>query len=550
MSETRRGSNLNDTVMLVGWPTPTASHTRRLSFDAAVKEMQRRRAAGYGPNQDLRVLAQMTSWPTPMANDARGSAYTYGRGNSAEVYLKLPGAARLASWPTPCAQDGPNGGPSQGVDRLPGAAALTGWATPLASDGDKTDCTLPKVEERAANGKQLSTAMQARLTHWPMVGWATPAASEAGGTPEQFIARKQRVNDEGTQMGTSVTSLSMQAKLASWATPAARDYRSNSASEEWQQQQRAEETRGKPLSEQVHRLVDSGPTPSGSTAATGSSGQLNPELSRWLQGLPVEWARSKPTEMQSRRLSQRRSSERSSKQRSTSSMKLEEKEEITMASGRRAALMAKLAKARASGTGNNFRDGKYRLAIKKMGLEDGFKGTRFQATFTVVQSAKVAVVGLGGKGPQGLEKGKVFDIIPQPIGSDVDWLAMDLDKDDQPGAGNVRRLIMDLFDRKDLSDDEYIETLSEMCDITDEGEPLPQPLNLAKGMLIDMETVRVNTKKNGIEIVTCKWSHVPESSYDQHAVSTWIDSIASQMAAAQAQIAAQAQAQLPAGAQQ
>lgn len=219
-------------------------------------------------------------------------------------------------------------------------------------------------------------------------------------------------------------------------------------------------------------------------------------------------------------------------------------------SGRRAALMAKLAKARASGTGNNFRDGKYRLAVKKMGLEDGFKGTRFQATFAVVQSVKVPVIGLGGKGSSSLEKGKVFDIIPQPVGSDVDWLAMDLDKDDQPGAGNVRRLIMDLFDKKDLSDDEYIETLAEMCDIDDNGDPLPQPLHLAKGMLLEMETVRKLTQKNGVEIVTCKWSHVPASSYDQDAVKNWIDTIAAQMAAAQAAVASQAQSQLPAGAQQ
>lgn len=210
--------------------------------------------------------------------------------------------------------------------------------------------------------------------------------------------------------------------------------------------------------------------------------------------------------------------------------------------------MQRLAKARPSGTGNNFRDGKYRLACKKMGLEDGFKGTRFQATWTIVQSVKIPVIGLGGKGPSALEKGKTFDITPNPVGSDVDWLAMDLDKDDQPGAGNVRRLIMDLFNQKELSDDLYIETLAEMCDIDEDGNALPQPLNLAKGKLLDMETVRKVTVKNGMEIVTCKWSHVPEDSYDQNAVSKWIDDIASQMAAAQAAIGAQAQQQLPAGA--
>jgi hypothetical protein len=63
-----------------------------------------------------------------------------------------------------------------------------------------------------------------------------------------------------------------------------------------------------------------------------------------------------------------------------------------------------------------------------------------------------------------------------------------------------------------------------------------------------METVRIVTKKNKKEIIVCKWSHVPDESYDQTAVATWIDSVAAQQQAAQQQIATAAQAQLPAGA--
>ena len=36
-------------------------------------------------------------------------------------------------------------------------------------------------------------------------------------------------------------------------------------------------------------LTASGPTPNGSGAGTKSTGQLNPSMSRWLQGLPIAW---------------------------------------------------------------------------------------------------------------------------------------------------------------------------------------------------------------------------------------------------------------------
>lgn len=45
------------------------------------------------------------------------------------------GTTISALWPTPCAQDGPNGGPSQGLERLPGMAAHSLWPTPLGRDG-------------------------------------------------------------------------------------------------------------------------------------------------------------------------------------------------------------------------------------------------------------------------------------------------------------------------------------------------------------------------------------------------------------------------------
>ncbi len=46
-----------------------------------------------------------SSWPSPVANDAKGSAYSYSQGNHDRPALKLLGAARLASWATPAARD-------------------------------------------------------------------------------------------------------------------------------------------------------------------------------------------------------------------------------------------------------------------------------------------------------------------------------------------------------------------------------------------------------------------------------------------------------------
>lgn len=120
----------------------------------------------------------------------------------------------LSGWPTPCTQDGPNGGPAQGADRLPGCvplagwptpmagtpaqngnnaagntdssrqtvAVLSGWHTPLARDGDKLDATPAAIEKRERDGREIGTAMEARMCS--PIGWSephTPIRVTAGG---------------------------------------------------------------------------------------------------------------------------------------------------------------------------------------------------------------------------------------------------------------------------------------------------------------------------------------------------------------------------------
>jgi len=92
------------------------------------------------------------------------------------------------SWPTPCNQDGPNGGPSQGMDRLPGCAASS-WGTPAQRDykDGSSDGTVPI---NGLLGRQV----------W-MSQWITPQAKEwRSGQGERFMNGTHAVslNDQAT----------------------------------------------------------------------------------------------------------------------------------------------------------------------------------------------------------------------------------------------------------------------------------------------------------------------------------------------------------------
>lgn len=133
------------------------------------------------------------------------------------------------------------------------ATGFSSWPTPMAGSPARNG-----YNEAGNNDSSRKTVA--------LCNWATPAAREAGGTPEQFLARKAALNGA---CGISLTSLSLQAQLAV-----------------------------------------SGETPTGSTAPITNTGQLNPGHSRWLMGYRRVWDDCGVMAMQSFPSSRRNSSAR------------------------------------------------------------------------------------------------------------------------------------------------------------------------------------------------------------------------------------------------
>lgn len=242
----------------------------------------------------------------------------------------------------------------------------THWPTTRSVDSAKG--ALLKPDRREGTGHDLPT----------VASWATPAAREAGGTPEQFLARKEKARENGAELGISLTSLALQAQLAGWPTTTRQDSASSGVmgyessethhsgmtltdaarlatwptpncttgqggsikhmdgrrsnlidtvmlAAPWRTPTSLSPCKdgnreaGDSCNLREMRLLladpppDSGTHATGSPAGTGSSGQLSPEHSRWLMGLPPEWGSCAPTGTRSLRRSPRNSSARSSR---------------------------------------------------------------------------------------------------------------------------------------------------------------------------------------------------------------------------------------------
>jgi hypothetical protein len=155
---------------------------------------------------------------------------------------------------------------------------FTGWPTTFAADGNGGRIPKDATLKVRPSGAKVCQTLNASAS---LCGWPTPNLPSGGPNVKSSPTHRGGMDLEGA------------ATLAGWPTCAARDYKSNQSSEEFQNKQ-WEHPRGKPLSALAtlatpQRLTMHGKLLTGSDAQMTSGGPLNPAHSRWLMGYPKEW---------------------------------------------------------------------------------------------------------------------------------------------------------------------------------------------------------------------------------------------------------------------
>ena len=243
---------------------------------------------------------------------------------------------------------GPHGSNSSSSDDPP-ASMVSRLRAKTASHGSTLfELTWKRRNTPGGHSIYALRASARRTSDNDCSSWPTPTAGEAGGTPEQFLARKAKLQGS---CGVSLTALNLVAQLAAWVTPSARDWKDTPGMSTSREDGRARldqlprqatlagwptptaALQGSPETPEARkaqgfnpgltpmdaaglvgpvRLTTSGELLTGSDAATASGGQLNPAHPRWLMGLPPVWDECAVTAMQSSRRLRKRSSNRPS----------------------------------------------------------------------------------------------------------------------------------------------------------------------------------------------------------------------------------------------
>jgi hypothetical protein len=260
-------------------PTPAAQEP------GGTQEMflaRRRKAAAKGiqigktSQGHMSHVAQLASVHTPNLDDCNNTTRASGQFGS------LTRDVNLASVPTPMA-----GTPAQKGYNAAGNNDYSRKIVELATVCSPTaqDCSRGGLPARPWDRGVPLTQQVALATV------ETPRAEE-----------RQQQNSRDAGMALSNT-----ANLSSVASPSARDWKdSPGMSDRGVDPDGSIRTRLDQLPRQA-QLADSGETATGGTAKTGSTGQLNPEYSRWLMGLPIEFSNCVDMGMQSWRSKPQRS---------------------------------------------------------------------------------------------------------------------------------------------------------------------------------------------------------------------------------------------------